>query len=165
MSAPSDLAQLRAIAEAATPGAEWRVVPDSPAYLVSDRGHVWSSFSNRLLALTPHPSGHLYVKLGRRRTAQVHRLVLTAFVGQPRAGQEGCHWNGDPTDNRIENLRWGTRGENAAEAKVAAVEALADEWEGTVYKLPSGYPMTVNTFCHFWFTEPLRAALATGDDS
>ena len=52
-----------------------------------------------------------------------------------------------------------------AEANVEAVEALAAEWEGTVYKLPPGYPMTVNTFCHYWFTEPLRAALATGDGS
>lgn len=41
-----------------------------------------------------------------------------------------------------------------------AVEALADEWESTVYTLPPGYPVTVNGFCRIWFKAPLRALLA-----
>ena len=39
------------------------------------------------------------------------------------------------------------------------VEALADEWDSTVYKLPPGFPMTVNEFCRGWFKAPLRAVL------
>jgi hypothetical protein len=38
----------------------------------------------------------------------VHRLVLEAFVGPRPQGHEGCHRNGIRTDNRLENLRWGT---------------------------------------------------------
>jgi hypothetical protein len=49
---------------------------------------------------------------GARRDALVHHLVLEAFVGPQPPGAEGCHWNDDPTDNRLENLRWDTRSAN-----------------------------------------------------
>lgn len=42
----------------------------------------------------------------------VHRLVLKAFVGEPDEGQECRHIDGDHTNNRIDNLRWGTHTEN-----------------------------------------------------
>jgi hypothetical protein len=42
----------------------------------------------------------------------VHRLVLTAFVRKPRAGEQACHRNGDPADNRLSNLYWGTQQAN-----------------------------------------------------
>lgn len=41
-------------------------------------------------------------------------MVLETFVGPCPAGMEACHDpDNDPTNNRIENLRWGTRKENA----------------------------------------------------
>lgn len=42
----------------------------------------------------------------------VHRLVLTAFVGPCPNGMECCHNDGDPSNNRLENLRWATPKEN-----------------------------------------------------
>lgn len=42
----------------------------------------------------------------------IHRLVLEAFVGPCPRGHEACHNNGNPADNRLENLRWGTREDN-----------------------------------------------------
>lgn len=50
-------------------------------------------------------------KNGRAHQAIVHRVILEAFVG-PGGGLQGCHNNGDPGDNRIENLRWGTTSDN-----------------------------------------------------
>jgi hypothetical protein len=48
----------------------------------------------------------------------VHKLVLEAFTGEPRPeGMVCCHINGNPSDNRLENLRWGTRHENAADTR------------------------------------------------
>lgn len=49
---------------------------------------------------------------GRKRTTTTHRLVLLAFCGPCPVGGDACHGNGIKTDNRIENLRWGTRSEN-----------------------------------------------------
>lgn len=43
----------------------------------------------------------------------VHQLVLEAFVS-PRPTPESCglHYDDDPTNNRLSNLRWGTHTDN-----------------------------------------------------
>lgn len=58
---------------------------------------------------------HFRAPLSRGAKTQkflVHRLVLMAFVGPCPPGMEGCHNNGNPIDNRLENLRWDTRSAN-----------------------------------------------------
>ena len=42
--------------------------------------------------------------------------LLEAFVGPCPSGQEACHANDDPRDNRLENLRWDTRSANALDS-------------------------------------------------
>lgn len=44
----------------------------------------------------------------RKRSFQLHRLVLSVFVGTCPDGLQACHNNGDRVDNRIFNLRWDT---------------------------------------------------------
>ncbi len=53
--------------------------------------------------------GHMVVHIGfdgKTCNVAVHRLVLLAFTGEPSAGQEACHNNGNASDNRVSNLRW-----------------------------------------------------------
>ena len=58
-------------------------------------------------------SGHVSVPLGRRTNGiLVHRLVMRTFVGNCPEGMEVLHKNGNLVDNRLENLRYGTRTEN-----------------------------------------------------
>lgn len=60
--------------------------------------------------------GHRSVSLvwgEKHRRALVHRLVLEAFVGPCPDKHEGCHYDGNPDNNVLENLRWDTRKENA----------------------------------------------------
>lgn len=52
-------------------------------------------------------------KDGLHRLWLVHRLILETFVGPCPEGMECCHLNGDPQDNRLENLRWDTPTANA----------------------------------------------------
>lgn len=48
--------------------------------------------------------------------AQVHHLVLEAFIGPRPAGLiYGCHRDDDPTNNRPSNLYWGTPSQNSAD--------------------------------------------------
>ncbi len=42
----------------------------------------------------------------------VHHLVLTAHVSPRPEGMEGCHNDGDITNNEVANLRWDTPNEN-----------------------------------------------------
>ena len=58
-------------------------------------------------------TGHLSVVLGRGTCSKpVHQLVARAFLGTVPENNEVLHNNGNPTDNRVENLRYGTRREN-----------------------------------------------------
>lgn len=58
-------------------------------------------------------NGHVSVVLGHGAVGSpVHQLIMLTFVGPPPAGQEVRHKNGDPTDNRLSNLEYGTRTDN-----------------------------------------------------
>lgn len=58
-------------------------------------------------------AGHVSVVLGHGIPGRpVHQLVMLTFVGETPEGMEVLHNNGDPTDNRLDNLRYGTRTEN-----------------------------------------------------
>ena len=98
----------------------WKPIPGYEGkYEVSDQGRIRSFRRNPkgyLLKPGRMPEGHLSVSLGRKNSQCVHKLVLLAFVGLAPDGHECCHNNGNPADNRLENLRWGTRSENIKDA-------------------------------------------------
>ena len=59
--------------------------------------------------------GHLQVNMSGRRE-YVHRLVLEAFKGECPTGMECRHLDGDPSNNNVRNLEWGSPLENSADA-------------------------------------------------
>ena len=114
---------------------EWRPVVGLQHYEVSSSGRVRSldrvitarrrsgltmmTLSGKVLRHGSNGRGYLRVCLRgdcRRIWEYVHRLVLTAFVGPCPDGEECCHWDGDPSNNHISNLRWGTRAGNCADS-------------------------------------------------
>lgn len=108
------------------------------SYEVSNLGRVRSlarqaayeridAYSGRVIAVTRKhagkllrpgrtSTGHMTVSLGRGNTQYVHVLVLTAFVGPCPYGMEGLHFDDVPANNRLGNLRWGTRSDNVKDA-------------------------------------------------
>lgn len=107
-------------------GEEWRpVVGHEGLYEVSDRGRVRSidgrvivrsdgvaqRRAGRLLKASPNDTGHMVLRV-QHIHVYVHTLVLEAFVGPRPAGKEACHWDGNPANNLLANLRWDTRSAN-----------------------------------------------------
>lgn len=112
---------------------QWRPVPGWEGYYeVSNQGRVlsvgrkvwqggsrwgrgfWRVTKPRILKPGIY-RGYERVSLQRdKRVHQesVHRLVLLAFVGPPPAGTEGCHNDGNKTNNTLANLRWDTSSAN-----------------------------------------------------
>ena len=78
----------------------------------SKRGNFIRKCKGRILKPGPHPSGHLSIALGANNSQLVHQLVLLTFVGPMPDGHETLHKNHKPADNRLTNLKYGTRSEN-----------------------------------------------------
>lgn len=58
-------------------------------------------------------NGHVSVILRRGTNGRsVHQLVMKTFIGEAPEGMEVLHINGQPTDNRLSNLRYGSRRDN-----------------------------------------------------
>ena len=78
----------------------------------------------RVLRPGPSRTGHLSVVLGHGAPgSQVHQLVALTFIGSCPEGKEVLHNDGNPQNNNIDNLRYGTRTEN-----ILDVYAIGRAW-------------------------------------
>lgn len=105
----------------------WRAIFGFPLYEVSDEGRVrsldrevWNgrgAFTHRGRILVPFVTPKGYHAVNLRRDAHmhphklVHRLVYSAFVGNPE-GMQIRHLDGNPANNTLENITVGTNSEN-----------------------------------------------------
>lgn len=111
----------------------YKEVPGRPGYRVGSDGTVWSrhlvGFNGTVsqnqwgpwhkLKAGLNVNGYCRVNLsdesGARRLFYVHRLVLEVFVGPCPEGKESRHIDGNCRNNHLDNLEWGTRGDNVAD--------------------------------------------------
>lgn len=146
----------------------WKPIPGYEGrYEASDQGRIRSlprivSSGNRsgvrsvpgvLRTAWRDPKGYLSVNIARdgdrARSQRVHNLVLMAFVGpKPTPEHQARHLDGDPSNNRPSNLRWGTSSENNLDRVVHGTHPLAARSsclrghpldETNTYVNPSGY--------------------------
>lgn len=100
-------------------------IDEFEGYYVSTQGEIFTAWDGKptpgkklkLMKASKKKDGYLMISFhggGRKKNCSrlVHRLVLETFVGPRPSGFECRHLNGNPIDNRLENLAWGTPEEN-----------------------------------------------------
>ncbi len=107
------------------PGVTFKSIEGWPGYCVGDDGSAWSSKRSQQhgsvagqwhqLKAGPNHDGYPRIYLctnGSHIAVFVSWLVLEAFVGPRPAGMECLHYDGNPGNNHVNNLSWGTRSQN-----------------------------------------------------
>lgn len=124
-----------------------REIPGFPSdkYAAGSDGHIYSrarKFKNRKrikggwyrLAEShrgPYP-GISFRLNGKVIWSSVHRLVIRAFHGErPQNKTEVRHLDGEPDNNRPENLCWGTVKENAADRVLHGTQTYGEDHPGS----------------------------------
>lgn len=112
------------------PAEEWRPITDYEGlYAVSNLGRVMNSRpvshspaplgsqrrGGRIMSPHPDKDGYLKIHLckdGKAKVLSVHRIVLIAFLGAHPEGYVCNHIDGNPGNNRLDNLEWCTQKAN-----------------------------------------------------
>ena len=102
----------------------WRWVPGYKGlYKVSSLGSVKSYVKDekgRIMTPTVTRDGYRRVCLRKNRKPsylRISRLMLFAFIGKPEEGEQCRHLDGNPANDTLSNLKWGTVQENADDRK------------------------------------------------
>ena len=103
------------------PGYEARYAGSNFGRVKSYARYVWNGrgikpVKERFLALNKlNKEGHRGVTLckdGTKKIYHVHRLVAQLFIPNPENLPNVLHRDDDPTNNRVDNLYWGTQKDN-----------------------------------------------------
>ena len=107
-------------------GVEFREVPGYPGYAVGDDGSIWGMRSRHgplpWRKLSPHKKRGGYRRIylyrdAKRSIPRLSCLILEAFVGPRPPGMQCCHNDGNTSNDRLSNLRWGTPKDNAGDRR------------------------------------------------
>lgn len=95
---------------------KWLPIPEYEGlYEISSIGRVRSIRMNRMVSLWKTTKGYFVADLsknGERKHRTVHTLVAEAFIGKRADGMVVRHLDGNPANNFVENLAYGTQSSN-----------------------------------------------------
>ena len=117
---------------------EWVTVEEFPDYSISRDGQIRNNKTKMILKQSLTNVGYYRVSLSKQGKSihkNVHRLLGLAFIPNPENKEFIDHLNHDRTDNRLENLRWVTRSENAENQSLHKDNALGESNIALYYKV------------------------------
>lgn len=124
-----------------------------PDYFVSDNGQIYSTITHKIIKQYKTLDGHLQISLGHKnRHKLIHRIVLETFIGPCPEGMECCHKNGNPADNRLENLRWDTRSNNRKDDYLLGVRTGFNGCRGSYHSQSKLTEQDVRMIIYMWKT-------------
>jgi hypothetical protein len=94
---------------------QFKPLPTSPDYLISDKGRVYSKKRRRFLSGWLDNGGYLrgwICENGEQKKRLFHILVMEAFVGRKPDKLDTNHKDGNKLNNRLANLEYCTKSEN-----------------------------------------------------
>lgn len=88
----------------------------------------------KIIANKPLKSGHVTVTLRKRNNIVkkflIHRLVAEAFIPNPNNYPYVCHKDGNPKNNKIDNLYWGTQKMNISDTLKHGTRLFGEKCNG-----------------------------------
>lgn len=119
---------------------KWSIHPQFPKYTISSWGRILNNYGKELKHMSFNNDLQICVDLyngeGVKNRRNVGKLVCETFNGLCPEGLEVRHLDGNPFNNNIQNLKFGTSKENSDDAnkhrfrmkkRRATVEAISDE--------------------------------------
>jgi hypothetical protein len=99
------------------PAEELAPIAGFPDYLASSLGRVISFHGKRPRPLSPAADQKGYLRVSLRPlanggTALLHRVIASSFIANPNNLPSVRHLDGDPSNNAVRNLAWGTQADN-----------------------------------------------------
>lgn len=104
-------------------------ITDFPGYHITREGLLYSRYNKQGKLTEDYHKNKIYIrsngysqvvlkirKLNKLRRVYIHRLVAEVYLPNPNDYPCVCHRNSIRTDNRVENLYWGTYKENSQQA-------------------------------------------------
>ena len=102
-------------------------------YFVSTDGDIYSKKKGELYKMKPTKSSRGYLKVrisvnGKVYNRNIHRMVAESFIQNPLDKPEVNHIDGNKKNNKITNLEWVTRKENADHAYNTGLFGIGEDF-------------------------------------